>query len=258
MASARDESLSAQNQMAFQERMSNTAHQREVADLQAAGLNPILSAHGQGASTPTGAAGDTSTDQIMKLALSELNTNAKLGYKLVDALENVANPTKPRRPGYRGPVTPAAPEYPFQNDAPGTDPRFSQDPLLKYNYYLNPYEPVVHSAKEKSYFERLLEQSQFDYNKNPTNSGLYKWLTDTDIGKRFKAPLGWMSMLIGTDIGKAVNIAGNDAAQWIRNKLGIGSAKDESDSSKNKPQVAKKPHDRSRPIKLVSPRRGVR
>ncbi len=73
----------------WQEQLSNTAHQREVKDLVAAGLNPVLSVNG-GASTPTGSAGsgysggassasaDSSASSVAGLFSSILNNAAQL------------------------------------------------------------------------------------------------------------------------------------------------------------------------------------
>lgn len=72
-AANRNAQAEAQKQRDWQSNMSNTAHQREVKDLQAAGLNPTLSADGgNGSSTPGGSMGQTFEAQTPTISFPEV------------------------------------------------------------------------------------------------------------------------------------------------------------------------------------------
>lgn len=79
----------AQTQMDYQERLSNSSYQRAMADMKAAGLNPMLAFSQGGASTPSGALPTVNSET--KTKLGEFVANSALGVKNAATAQQQAN-----------------------------------------------------------------------------------------------------------------------------------------------------------------------
>lgn len=74
-------------QMAFQERMANTAHQRQMSDLQKAGLNPLMATKLGGASSPSGAMAQIKDPAFQASMINTAVNQARLSKAQADMAE---------------------------------------------------------------------------------------------------------------------------------------------------------------------------